>query len=194
MCCAGDPVIRTPNLDRLATRGLRLTNAFCVSPVCSPARASLLTGRIPSQHGVHDWIKRGNSPRESPDRPVVDYLAEQPTVTSILTAAGYACGLSGKWHLGNAPPPAIGHSFGGCMHAAVAPTTAPMLRDGVRIRRAAYVTDAITENAIAFLDTRPEDTPFYLGVHYSAPHNPWDTAFLKGAKPSSSSPGPAYLF
>jgi len=53
MGCAGNSEMRTPNLDRLATEGIRFTNFFCTSPVCSPARASFLTGRIPSQHGVH---------------------------------------------------------------------------------------------------------------------------------------------
>ena len=60
MGCAGNPEIRTPNLDALAASGMRFENFFCTSPVCSPARASLLTGRIPSQHGIHDWIKEGN--------------------------------------------------------------------------------------------------------------------------------------
>jgi len=59
MNCAGTPELRTPNLDKLAEEGTRFENFFCASPVCSPARASFLTGRIPSQHGVHDWIKHG---------------------------------------------------------------------------------------------------------------------------------------
>ena len=53
LACAGNSDVHTPNLDRLAVSGTRFENFFCVSPVCSPARASLLTGRIPSQHGVH---------------------------------------------------------------------------------------------------------------------------------------------
>ena len=57
--CYGNPEIRTPNIDRLAATGVRFDNFFCSSPVCSPARASLLTGKIPSQHGVHDWIRDG---------------------------------------------------------------------------------------------------------------------------------------
>ena len=60
MNCAGTPELYTPNLDRIAARGMRFENFFCVSPVCSPARASLLTGNIPSAHGVHDWIRSGN--------------------------------------------------------------------------------------------------------------------------------------
>ena len=60
MHCAGTPELYTPNLDRIARSGMRFDNFFCVSPVCSPARASLLTGRIPSAHGVLDWLRDGN--------------------------------------------------------------------------------------------------------------------------------------
>ena len=55
--CYGNPEILTPNLDRLAAAGARFTRAFATSPVCSPSRATFLTGRIPSQHGIHEWIR-----------------------------------------------------------------------------------------------------------------------------------------
>ena len=58
--CAGNREVKTPNLDRIAREGVRLDNCFCVSPVCSPARTSLFTGKIPSQHGVHDWLAKGH--------------------------------------------------------------------------------------------------------------------------------------
>ena len=70
--CAGNDEIHTPVLDRLARNGVRFANFFCTSPVCSPARASLLTGDIPSRHGVHDWIRVGSVGRDR-----VDYLAGQ---------------------------------------------------------------------------------------------------------------------
>ena len=60
MHCAGNDEIHTPNLDRLAQMGMRFENLFCVSPVCSPARVSVYTGQIPSQHGVHDWLCKGH--------------------------------------------------------------------------------------------------------------------------------------
>ena len=65
---AGNQEIQTPNLDRLADRGIRFENFFCASPVCSPARASILTGLMPSQHGVLDWIASGNVDKERMDR------------------------------------------------------------------------------------------------------------------------------
>ena len=102
MGCSGNPEIRTPNLDRLAASGIRFENFFCTSPVCSPSRASLITGRIPSQHGVHDWIRAGNMPGEhQQESEAIDYLAGQLAYTEILAANGYICGLSGKWHLGD---------------------------------------------------------------------------------------------
>ena len=60
MQCAGTRELHTPHLDRIAAEGIRFENFFCASPVCSPARASFLTGRMPSQHGIHDWLKHGN--------------------------------------------------------------------------------------------------------------------------------------
>ena len=63
--CCGNDEVRTPYLDQMASEGTRFSNFFCTSPVCSPARASLMTGRIPSAHGVHDWIPR----REYASRP-----------------------------------------------------------------------------------------------------------------------------
>ena len=96
MGCAGNAEIRTPNLDRLAAGGMRFESFFCVSPVCSPARASLLTGRIPSQHGVHDWIRAGNCrTEEDKGGRVMEYLRGQAGYTDVLAANGYACGLCG---------------------------------------------------------------------------------------------------
>lgn len=175
--CAGNAEVRTPNLDKLAARGILLTNTFCASPVCSPARASLLTGRIPSQHGVHDWIRRGNSRSESADGALIDYLEGLPTYTEILASQGYTCGLSGKWHLGRATVAHKGHTFwhahgrgGGDYYGA------PMIReDGSEYAEERYVTDVITDHALDFLRAQQrEGNPFYLGVHYTAPHSPWD--------------------
>ena len=100
--CAGNDEIRTPNIDALAEKGTRFDNFFCASPVCSPARASLLTGRIPSSHGVHDWIRRGNlaSPKGLPvfagDDRAIEYLKGLRAYTETLAEAGYRCGISGN--------------------------------------------------------------------------------------------------
>jgi len=177
MGCAGNTEIRTPNLDRLAAGGMRFESFFCVSPVCSPARASLLTGRIPSQHGVHDWIRAGNcnADQEKAGR-CVEYLHGQTGYTDVLAAGGYVCGLSGKWHLGDAHHPQKGfgyweaHAKGGGPYY-----NWPRIRGDEVVTEPGYVTDVITDNGVRFLDEQAGgDKPFYLSVHYTAPHSPWN--------------------
>ncbi len=174
MGCAGNPEIRTPNLDRLAASGMRFENFFCTSPVCSPARASILTGRIPSQHGIHDWLRGGNINAEG-DK-AIEYLAGQSAYSDFLATAGYLCGFSGKWHLGASDKPQKGfshwyaHARGGGPYYG-----APMVRDGKLYREPDYVTYAITDDALSFINRHAsDDQPFYLSVHYTAPHSPWD--------------------
>ena len=175
MGCAGNDEMVTPNLDRLAATGLRFDNFFCASPVCSPARASILTGRIPSRHGVQDFLARGNSTFLPNDGENTDYIAGQPTYVELLAAAGYECGLSGKWHLGYAGLQRAGFSYWN-VHAAGGGDyyRAPMIADGEFYQPEGYVTDVITDNALEFLGGRlGSDAPFSLNVHYTAPHAPW---------------------
>lgn len=166
----GNPDIITPNLDRLALEGARFENFFSASPVCSPARASLLTGRIPSQHGVHDWIRKGNSGEGA-----IEYLKGMRGYTEDLKDAGYCLAFSGKWHLGDSANPQKGfsmwyaHQRGGGDYY-----NAPMIKNGKFIQQKGYITDAITDNAIEFMDELvKKEQPFYLAVHYTAPHSPW---------------------
>lgn len=168
--CYGNTEIRTPNLDRLAAGGMRFSNMFCVSPVCSPARASLLTGRVPSQHGVHDWIREGNAKEGG-----IDYLDGQTAYTDLLARHGYTCGICGKWHLGDSAKQrkSFSHWFvhekgGGPYYGA------PMFRDGTLVHESGYLTDVITDDALKFINENGTgDNPFYLSVHYTAPHEPW---------------------
>ncbi|MGF2949599.1 sulfatase-like hydrolase/transferase [Microbacterium alcoholitolerans] len=164
------PELHMPHLEELMADGLELTRFYCASPVCSPARASMLTGRVPSAHGVHDWIVGDRDPQSWPD----DYLAGQPSTPEILSRAGYQCWMSGKWHLGDASRPAPGftrwysHRYGGGPYV-----NAPVWRDGVPVDEPRYITHAITEEALGFLRDRDPNAPFYLQVNYTAPHDPW---------------------
>ena len=178
--CAANAEIRTPNIDRLAASGVRFGNFFCASPVCSPARASILTGRIPSQHGIHDFIsmwRERKSILELQDYRPVEYLRGQTAYTDLLASHGYTCGLSGKWHLGDETRPQKSFSFwrvtalgnGAYYRTPVVTETDPEPRWETR-----YYTDVITEDALTFLDAQcAADSPFYLSVHYTAPHSPW---------------------
>lgn len=181
MGCAGTPELLTPTLDRLAAEGTRFSNFFCASPVCSPARASFLTGRIPSQHGVHDWIKSGNIDVEDGvtwcgrDRPI-EYLQGLTGFTDVLAANGYRCGLSGKWHLGASGTPQKGHSYW-CAHSLGGDSYTDYFifdNDTELTRQSHYVTDLFTDRAIDCLDQWGNgEEPFCLSVHYTAPHAPW---------------------
>lgn len=185
--CAGNTDISTPYLNSLAEQGMRFDNFFCASPVCSPARASILTGCIPSQHGVHDWIRSGsldketlgeykNHPYFTSENVPVSYLDGYVTYPDLLAERGYTCALSGKWHLGNSMQPQHGFSRwytigrGGCMY-----TQADVIEDGKLHFENRYITDLITEHALQYLEELSKtDNPFYISVHYTAPHDPWD--------------------
>ena len=191
MHCAGTKEIHTPNLDRLANEGVRFENFFCASPVCSPARASILTGTIPSAHGVHDWLRSGNvdtqkyaeAGRENPyggyrdEGEPIQYLKNNVCYTDVMREAGYHVALSGKWHLGDSVHPQHGFSKwytigkGGCFYY-----HPDIVEDEkITVRHGEYVTDLITDKALSFMDElSKENAPFYLSVHYTAPHSPWE--------------------
>jgi len=170
MRCAGTPEIVTPNLDAIAAAGIRFTDFFCVSPVCSPARASLLTGEIPSRHGVHDWIRAGNMGPQG-----IDFLAGRTLLTDRVAQAGYRVGLVGKWHLGASDKPRAGYVRWYAHQSGMSPYyDAPMVDGTVPLKVPGYLTDDLTEHALAFLrDEAPRAEPFWLSLNYTAPHYPW---------------------
>ncbi len=167
---AGNTEIHTPNLDALARRGLRFENAFCSSPVCSPARASLLTGRIPSGHGVHDFLQGHEAGSDG-----IDYLEGFPLVVDSFHEAGYRTGLIGKWHLGasDRPRPGFDHWFaleGGSSSY----YRAVIYRGSRRAETTQYLTDVFADDALSFLDGSVEQgQPFFLSLNFTAPHKPW---------------------
>lgn len=167
---AGNGDIQTPNLDALAARGIRLGNFFCASPVCSPARATLLTGKIPSAHGVHDYVE-GHAAGEGR----LDFLEGQALVTESFAEHGYTTGIVGKWHLGasDRPRPGFHHWYvleGGRSDynkARLYRGTNPETVDG-------YLTDIFANEAIAFLESAAHtERPFFLSLNFTAPHKPW---------------------
>ena len=170
MRCAGNTDIITPALDEIAVACIRFTDFFCVSPVCSPARASLMTGDIPSRHGVHDWIRAGNVGDQR-----VDFLAGQTLLTDRVAAAGYRCGLIGKWHLGASDMPRAGYVTWFAHPSGMSPYYNVPMQDGnrtVTIKR--YLTDEISDRALTFVrDESRRAEPFWLSLNYTAPHYPW---------------------
>ncbi len=183
--CAGNNEVQTPNIDRLAREGMRFDNFFCTSPVCSPARASILTGRIPSSHGVLDYLKSGNFDRQylksagldhmpifSHEKEPIEYLKGQLAYTDILVQEGYTCGLSGKWHLGDQQRKQ--KSFSHWYTTRKGYFGQPAVRDGHVVIEKDYITDLITADALNFIDNQIKDeVPFYASIHHHAPHSPW---------------------
>lgn len=169
--CYGNTEVETPVLDALAAEGTRFDCAFTPSPVCSPARACLMTGRAPSQVGIHDWIDEA-----LPDFAGADWLGDVPTLAQILAAAGYRCGLSGKWHLGQSHtvPPGYQWCFGIPNGQGHHTGRNPYHRDGVLEYRVGNKTEIITDEAIGFLKSTRPGEPFFLQVGYVATHSPWD--------------------
>jgi arylsulfatase A-like enzyme len=151
----GSQLNRTPNLDRLGAQGLRLNRCYAVNSICTPSRATILTGQYSHRNGV----------------PVFNHLdPAKTTVAHRLRDAGYYTAMLGKWHLGSEPQ--------GFDHWNILPGQGryqdPILydRDGHRIYQG-YATEVITDLAIDVLKNRPKDQPFFLMCHHKAPHREW---------------------
>jgi arylsulfatase A-like enzyme len=181
LSCYGRPDYRTPHLDHLAQQGTRFTNAYSASPVCTPTRCAFITGRYPARTlvGLEEpltWKKNiGDRLGLSP---------EHPTIASLLKGNGYETALIGKWHLGYLPkygPLQSGfNEFFGIMSGGADYFThkdgagEPDLYEGkVPVERIGYMTDLLTESAVKYI-SKHRDHPFYLSLHYTAPHWPWE--------------------
>lgn len=169
------PELQTPNLDELTKKSSTFTNYYCASPVCSPARGTLLTGRMPSAHGIHDWLVGGRHPDANEE----SFLNGITTLPEVLNENGYQCAMVGKWHVGTSKTPAPGFSFWYAHRYGGGPYyNAPIWDEfGNETTEPKYFTDAIAENACHFIDTvaqaKTQDNPFFLLVNFTAPHSPW---------------------
>ena len=169
--CYGNTDIHTPTLDYLAATGVLMENAFTPTPVCSPARACLLTGRLASQHGIHDYLS--STIEEIHRRP---WLKDEVTLAQLLTKAGYQTAHCGKWHLGNDDQPQAGfrHWFSGVgdYPAEHGGDHRFSLNGGIQTI-SGQRTQVITDKAIEFLRERDAAAPFFLHIGYFGTHNPW---------------------
>jgi len=161
-----DPQFRTPNMDRLTRESAQLVNAFVVTPVCSPSRATLLTGRYGTEVGITEWIHLYKEPA----------LGLDPAVTTwpkLLQAAGYTTGLVGKWHLGRLRrfhPRHYGYDYYMGTITARDRNINPILeKDGRRQPFKGLLPDILTDDAIGFIREN-KDRPFALSMHFRVPH------------------------
>jgi arylsulfatase A-like enzyme len=168
--CYGNPDIRTPHIDRLAKEGLRFTRALSSNPVCSPTRATFLTGLIPSQHGVHSFL----DPKFMMGPEAYNTVDEFTSLGEILRDAGYVCGLSGKWHLGANLTASEGFSPEFWTTKPDGSTREfydqPIIERGEVRNEAGYTTDLWTRRGIEFIEANRE-RPFFLFLAYNGPYS-----------------------
>jgi arylsulfatase A-like enzyme len=166
--CYGNKDIRTPHIDRLAANGLRFTRALSSNPVCSPTRATFLTGLMPSQHGVHSFL----DPKFMMGPQAYNTLQEFTSLGEILRDAGYTCGLSGKWHLGANLTPAEGFSFWATKPDGHTKEfyNQEVIEHGAVRTEAGYTTDLWTRRGIAFIEQNTT-RPFFLFLAYNGPYS-----------------------
>jgi arylsulfatase A-like enzyme len=164
--------IKTPHLDKLAAEGARFTRAFACTPVCSPSRLTYITGRIPSVHGVQDWLV----PKDSFEPATTKrWLEGHPTYSGILARNGYTLGMSGKWHMGEDDKAQEDFSFWATVPGGGGTFRNPkFVKNGEKIRYQGFKTNAVGDYALEFLERQKPDNPFYLLVPFYAPHTPYD--------------------
>lgn len=174
----GSTFYETPVLDRLAAGGMRFTDAYAACPVCSPTRASLLSGKYPATVGLTNYIGGHNKGRLL-DAPYTRYLPlEEKSLATALRDGGYHTWHVGKWHLGEEAHYPEKHGFdvniGGCGFGWPAggyfgPWEMPALGDGPK---GEYLTDRLTDEAIRLIHAKADDRPFFLNLWHYAVHTP----------------------
>ncbi len=155
--CAGHPWAATPNIDRLAREGALFRNAFVTTPLCSPSRASFLTGLYAHTHGITDNTAR------------VAQSHRLRTFPQALQKSGYETAYIGKWHMGNDDSPRPGFDYWVSFPGQGAYVDPVLNEQGKRAPVRGYVTDLFTDRAVAFLE-RPRQRPFCLYLAHKAVH------------------------
>lgn len=153
----GHPFLETPNIDRLVEEGAMFSNAYQAVPLCSPNRASILTGQYPSRHGIVDNVARNKASHK---------LA---LFAKDLQKAGYETAHIGKWHMGNDPTPRPGYDHWVCLPGQ-GKTIDPVLYENGKLRpHQGYVTDILTDKMIDFISETGEK-PFFAYLGHKAIH------------------------
>jgi len=174
--CYGNQEIKTPNIDLLAKSGVRFLNSFVATPVCSASRATLFTGRVPRQHGIHDFLTPNPiaDPPQGQKEPPASF-AQEAMLSDLLSRSGYRCGYVGKWHMGNDERPGHGHEFTCTLGGGSSRYQDPvMYLNGNRAEEKGYLADLITQRAFEFIDQQKKGAPFFLTVSHLNPHTPYD--------------------
>ena len=198
LSCYGRPDYQTPNLDKLAAQGVRFANAYSAAPLCTPTRCGFITGRYPARTriGLEEPLTEKGALGEQAK--VLGLPAEHPTIASLLKQSGYHTALIGKWHLGYLPnfgPIQSGfEEFFGIMSGAADFFThkdmggdLDLYEGKVPVERIGYTTEMLTQRAVEYVSKR-RSSPFYLSLHYTAPHWPWEAAGDRPPNPELRGP------
>ena len=176
--CFGSRVYETPHIDKLASQGMKFTQAYAACNVCSPTRASILTGRSPARLHITDWIPGHVSPKDKMRVPdwTMHLPLEEITLARALKSAGYSSASIGKWHLGGPEFYPDKHGFDiniagtdkGQPPSYFYPYRIPTLTGG---KEGEYITDRLTDEAIAFME-KNKGRPFFIYLAHFAVHTP----------------------
>jgi arylsulfatase A-like enzyme len=170
---------RTPNLDKLASQGMKFVNAYSAGPLCTPTRTAFMTGRYSARTPVGLMEPLTKSKRDSAYGLTSDY----PSIASLMKAGGYETALIGKWHLGVLPqhsPIKNGFDYFFGIHSGAADyishkgdsRKADLYENDVLVNTEGYLTDLLTQKAITYIKQK-HSKPFFLAITYNAPHCPW---------------------
>ena len=165
----GNKHIITPTLDKLANDGIVFENAFTPTPVCSPSRACLMTGKTPSQIGIHDWLEETYD-----DIANKEWLNGQKTLFDYIKTKGYYNALLGKWHLGRShfKPSGVDYHFGIHHWQGNHNENYEYVLNGDLINLDGNKSEFVTDHAIKFLNNYL-DKPKFLKIGYIATHSPY---------------------
>ena len=152
----GSRINQTPNIDRLATGGMRFDNCFCTNSICTPSRAAILTGQYSHKNGVYTLNDRLDPAR--------------PHVAKSLQSAGYQTAMIGKWHLASDP---TGFDYWNILPGQGIYHNPDFIENGTRKKFEGYCTDLIGDFSLDWLKKRDASKPFFLMCHHKAPHRPW---------------------
>jgi arylsulfatase A-like enzyme len=209
--CYGSTFYETPNCDKLAAQGMRFTNAYAACPVCSPTRASILTGKYPARLHLTDWLPgRADMASQMLLRPKINHFLplEETTLADALKPLGYTSASIGKWHLGGAPYFPEKHGFdlniGGNERGSPPSYFYPYKnKNGIGVpgldggKEGEYLTDRLTDEAEKFIEMN-KDRPFFLYFAHYAVHIPLQAKkdvidkYRAKAKPDDAQNNPIY--
>ncbi|MBA4053715.1 MAG: twin-arginine translocation pathway signal protein [Marivirga sp.] len=189
LSCYGNKAYSTPNLDKLASQGMKFVNAYSAAPVCTPTRVAFMTGRYPAKTPIGLMEPLTNIKRDS----TFGLTPEFPSIGTLMKARGYETALIGKWHLGFLPqhrPEKNGFDyFFGILSGAADYISHgdaghhDLYENNTLVYPEGYMTDLLSQKAVAYIKQK-HDKPFFLNLNFTAPHWPWQAP---GDKPYADS-------